>query len=311
MCSSDLLHGPTALVSRAIIVAASVKEARISTELSGALIGLGGAVIGAVVALGTTIWSSRQNQVSQSADEFRDVVQKLVDLRIEWFSIQRTYADDPALDPEARRAAAWARDTVYGALNNKRQLHKATAARIMSKAADQLTPDDYVTLGFEYQADAELRNALDCYQRALARTDPARPMQHVNVLRSLGGLLLLPGTPLHNRSEAEGYLRDAISLTNGQTDDSSRYATGWSYEMLGLGLKSNRYPEWRAALQTAIENYEAMSPANALRQQAIDRVRFYQADGTPGFVPPSTKPPPLGPNEVAAGATRASSMDGG
>ncbi|MDX6676879.1 MAG: hypothetical protein QOE31_931 [Solirubrobacteraceae bacterium] len=257
-----------------------------SRELMGALIGLGGAIFGVLGAGVISIWTVRQSQATASADEFRDVLQSLVDLRIQTNTVFREHSDDAAT-----------REFLSGALNVKRQLHKATAARILDRAAGELTANDLATLGFEYQNDSEFGQAMACYERALERTGESR-LERVNVLRSLGGLLLLP-TPLHDRTTGEGYFREAIGLTNGQPDDYSRYTTGYTYEMLGMGLLMHRYPEGRAALDAARENYEAMAPANFLRQAALASLDLRRGQAGLAVPLPPAKPPP-NPTDAAA-----------
>jgi hypothetical protein len=258
----------------------------VTSELTGALIGLGGALFGALLAGGISMRNLRQTQRAASADEFRNVVQQLVDLRIQVNSVFREYANDTQT-----------REFVSSALNVKRQLHKATAARILKRAAGELAANDFAALGYEYQSDSEFGDALRCYQRALERTADSQ-LERVNVLRSLGALLLQP-TTLHDRRAGEAYFREAIELTNGQTDDYSRYTTGYTYEMLAIGLLVNRYPEWRVALATAGEHYEAMTSENPLRQAAIDSLNMRRATAVPATLPPATKPLP-NPADAAA-----------
>jgi tetratricopeptide (TPR) repeat protein len=257
-----------------------------SNELIGAIIGLGGALFGALVAGGISLRNFRQSQRRESAAAFREVLQKLVDLRIQVNSTFREYADD-----------AGTREFLSGALNVKRQLYKATAAGILVRASDELAANDYVTLGYEYQNDSEFENARSCYLAALEKTGDSR-LDRVNVLRNLGALLLQP-TTLHDRSTAEGYFREAVELSNGQPDDYSRYTTGYTYEMLGIGLLANRYPEWRPAIQAARENYEAMTPTNSLRQAALDSLDLRQGSAGLAFAIPPTKSPPS-PADAAA-----------
>jgi tetratricopeptide (TPR) repeat protein len=257
-----------------------------SGELTGALIGLGGAVFGAVLGFAASLWSSRECRIAESTDAFRAAVQSLVDLRITGIGFMREYADDVR-----------ARDYVNSAINNKRQLHKATAARIMSRVSSQLTADDYITLGSEYEADSEFENALDCYREALRKTADSQRVQRVTVLRSLGGLLLQP-TRLQDRTKGETYFRDAIELTNGQTDDYSRYTTAYTYETLGMALLQNRFPEWRQMIDTAREYYEAMAPENELRQDSINNLNARLGTG-PALPPPPTNLP-RSPAEIAA-----------
>lgn len=250
-----------------------------SKELIGALIGLGGAIFGALVAGAIAIWTFRQSRRTQTADEFRDVLQSLVDLRIRTYEDELRWAQD-----------AGPREFLSGALNVKRQLYKATAARMLNRASSELTANDFATLGYEYQSDSEFRDALRCYEEALARAVEST-IERVSVLRNLGGLLLQP-TTLHNRARGEGYFREAISLTNGQTDDYSRYTTGYTYEMLGMGLLANRYPDWREAIETARENYEAISPTNPLRQYALDGLELRKSQSGVAVAVPPDKPPP-------------------
>jgi tetratricopeptide (TPR) repeat protein len=251
----------------------------VSKELAGALIGLGGAVFGALAAGAVSIWSFRQSRRASMADEFRDVLQKLVDLRIKSNDTFRAHADDAAT-----------REFLSSALNAKRQLYKATAARILDGASAELAANDYATLGYEYQNDSEFEAALECYLEALARTRTSESrLERVNVLRSLGMLLLLP-TALHDRARGERYLREAIELTSGQSDDYSRYTTGYTYDMLAMGLLAGRYPDWKDAADAARQNYEAMSPNNPLRQAALDSLNLRQAQTTAPVLAP--KPPP-------------------
>jgi hypothetical protein len=258
----------------------------VSSELTGAVIGLGGALFGALLAGGISLRNFRHTERATSADEFRNVLQQLVDLRIQLNDIFREYAND-----------AQTREFVSSALNTKRQLYKATAARILDRAAGDLAANDFATLGFEYQNDSEFGNALKCYRRALEITGDSQ-LERVNVLRNIGALLLQP-TTLHDRRAGEAYFREAIDLTNGQTDDYSRYTTGYTYEMLAMGLLVNRYPEWREALASAREHYEAMTLTNPLRQAAIDSLNIRQGTEALATVPPATTPPPS-PADAAA-----------
>jgi hypothetical protein len=258
-----------------------------SEQLVGTLIGLGGALVGVVAGAAISIWTHRQSQTQEIADNFREVIEKLVDARIAGANIYREYSADIAT-----------LEALSAAVNAKRQLYKSTANRMMERASEELTAIDYVTLGYEYEVDAEFEKAEECYLAALTLPEKST-LEKVNMLRNLGRLYLSP-TALHNRDRGEQYFRDAIALTNGQADDYSRYLTGFTQEMLSMALLASRYPEWDASSESAQENYEAMSAGNVLRQAAIDSraLRLKQvALGVP--VPPSTTPP-RSPDVVAA-----------
>jgi tetratricopeptide (TPR) repeat protein len=213
------------------------------------------------------------------AEDFRDVLEKLVNARIEGANVVKEHAGDKQL-----------RETLGSAVNAKRQLYKSTANRMLSRASDELTANDYVALGYEYQLDSEFDKAKECYLNALDKPQTSR-LERVNVLRSLGALYLT-STVLHDRGKGEGYFRDAVQLTNGLTDDYSRYTTGYTHEVLGMALMSNRYPEWRASIESARESYEAMSPSNILRQFALDSLELrLQQTGYGVPIPPALTPP--------------------
>ena len=248
-----------------------------SSELIGALIGLGGAVFGAGAAGAISLWTFSKSQTAETADEFRAVLQHLIDLRMQWADVSERYRQDPAT-----------MEFLSGALNGKRQLYKSTATRMLARASTELTANDYSTLGYEYQADSEFASARRCYELALGKVGESL-IERVVVLRSLGGLLLLP-TTLLDRSTGEGYLREAVALTNGLTDDNSRFTTGYTYELLGMALWTNRYPEWKLAIAAARENYEAMSLTNPQRASALENLRRRQDGVVAPMLPPKASP---------------------
>ena len=140
------------------------------------------------------------------------------------------------------------------------------------------------------RSGAEFEPAQQCYLAALKLRGKSR-LEEVNVRRHLGALYLSP-TVLHDRERGERYFREAIGLTSGQTDDYSRYSTGYTEEMLSMSLLANRYPGSEAAIQAARASYEAMDSRNVLRQAAIDSLNLrLQPTGQVIPVPPSTTPP--------------------
>src|SRR5450755_3549654 len=145
-----------------------------SKELIGALIGLGGAILGALLGGAVSVYTLRQTQESETADEFRNVLEKIIDVRIKWNDAMRQYAKDPK-----------ALESIGQALNAKRQLYKSTATRILDRADHELTANDYATLAYEYASDSEYSSALRYYERAVKRTGEGK-MERIAVLRSFG-----------------------------------------------------------------------------------------------------------------------------
>lgn len=250
-----------------------------SEQLVGALIGLGGAVFGVLVAAGVSLWTHTRSVTRETAEDFHDVLEKLLDTRIQTIKVVEEHSTNVAR-----------REALGAALNAKRQLYMSTANRILRRASDELTANDYLALGFEYQQDSEFETAEKWYLTALQLPEQSN-MERVAIQRSLGGLYLSQ-TVLHDRVRGEKYFRDALELTNGQTDDNSRYTTGYTHEFLGMALMANRYPEWKGSIDSARENYEAMSPANVVRQWAIDSLNLrLQQTGHGVPVPPPQSPP--------------------
>jgi len=250
-----------------------------SEQLVGALIGLGGAFVGVLATAVIARWTHRELQTQETADTFREMIEKLVDARIVSTNVFSENSRDVAR-----------REFLSAAVNAKRQLYKSTAHRMLARASKELTANDYLALGYEYQQDAEFEPAQQCYLAALKLRGKSR-LEEVNVRRHLGALYLSP-TVLHDRERGERYFREAIGLTSGQTDDYSRYSTGYTEEMLSMSLLANRYPGSEAAIQAARASYEAMDSRNVLRQAAIDSLNLrLQPTGQVIPVPPSTTPP--------------------
>lgn len=255
-----------------------------SEQLAGALIGLGGAIFGVLVSGAISLWMQRQSTTSETAEDFRAVVEKLVDARMQLFGVMRQYAQDTA-----------GRETLSYAINAKRQLYKSTAARMLERAKDELTANDYATLGQEYQQDSEFESALACFKRALEHVGDS-VLEHVNALRSLGWAYLAPST-LHDRAEGERCYRKAAELLDrGEDDDYNRYQLGLTHENWGFGL-AGRYPDWHEHVDLAREHYESMSTANPLRGYALESLDMHlaqQQGAQPVAIPPARQPPPLG-----------------
>jgi tetratricopeptide (TPR) repeat protein len=258
----------------------------VSEQLAGALIGLGGALFGVLVSGAISLWLQRASVRSDSAEDFREVLEKLVDARIQLFGVMQQHAHD-----------TYGRETLSFAINAKRQLYKSTAARMLKTAKDELTANDCATLGQEYQSDSEFENALMCYEAALDHVGGS-VLEHVNALRSLGGFYLAPST-LHDRAQGEDRYRQAVALLDcGDDDDYNRYQLGLTHESWGLGLAA-RYPGWQEHVDRAREYYESMSVANPLRGYALESLELHLAQRTaqaaPIAPPPQQQQPPATP----------------
>jgi len=258
----------------------------VSEQLVGALIGLGGALFGVLVSGAISLWLQRQSTRSDSAEDFREVLEKLVDARIQLFGVMQQHAHD-----------TYGRETLSFAINAKRQLYKSTAARMLESAKDELTANDCATLGQEYQSDSEFENALMCFKAALDHVGGS-VLEHANALRSLGGFYLAPST-LHDRAQGEDCYRQAVTLLDrGDDDDYNRYQLGLTHENWGLGL-APRYPGWQEHVDRAREYYESMSAANPLRGYALESLDLHLTQrGTQAAAIPPQPPTPPSPDMI-------------
>ena len=239
---------------------------RMSQEIVGALIGLIGGLIGLVGGSVITLWVHSSQEKRETAINFREVLEKLIMMRMESARIWAEFQDPNLIHTKEMLSAA---------LNARRLLLKSTAAQMVERINDGLLADDYLTLGAEHQIDSDYLNALGYFQKALSVKNSSLTSQ-INAHRSIGSLYL-SAPPLRNLEQAEHHWQKALSLSANRQDDYSKYTTGYTLEQWGWNLMGANFPGGEDKIEKATETYKSMSfQAGPLRDSAIAALKQRQ-----------------------------------
>lgn len=250
------------------------------------LIGLMGALIGAVVS-GLFGWLlHRSQQASAAREELRGTISTLVDLREEFNRRMR----DAATPVE--------REMIASSLNNKRQIYLQAAEDLVAKVGTA-TQAEYAVLGGEFAADSDFRRAEQYFVAAAGAAESE--LARVSALRWLGMFYFGEG-PMRNPEKARGYFRQGAELVRSPGDSYSWYVKGLTYEAWGMWeLMCGNRPEGERRIGEARGCYEAMAPAHPLRQPALESMHA-RVDAALGFAPPG-RPTMVVPGIVTGAGT--------
>lgn len=268
-----------------------------SEEIVGALIGLGGALVGLAGGAAVTWRTHLSSEMRETASGFRDVLDKLITVRIETSRMLQELQAPQDLPT---------REAIGSALTARRLLLKATAAQALKNISSGITISDYLMLAYEHQIDSDFQQARTYYEQALSVVG-GDDMATITVRRSLGGLYLAP-TEFRDPDKAECHFEAALSLSRERTDAYSVYTTGYTLEVWGFALQHANGQGGEALLQRAEVKYRSMPSANPLRQQALDGLDHRRALVRSGRQP---TPPPTDVDGVPrrAGAVSSQSSD--
>jgi hypothetical protein len=240
--------------------------------------GLGGAVLGAVVA-GVFAWLlHRSERLASDKADLRRALSKLIDYQDEVLLRVGSIKD------ESERAAAGR------SLATKRMIEIENAAALAKRIGDDITTAECVTLATEYSRDADFATAEKYYKRgvAVAQTKVAK----VYALRSLA-ISYFVSTPLQSFEKGRKYFTEAVGVLAEPRDDYSKYNHGYTFEVWAIQEMSSGFRS--AALEkfdSARKYYENMAADYSLREPALNSLaagrRALEQSGTVP-TPPAAK----------------------
>lgn len=243
--------------------------------------GLGGALLGAVIA-GVFAWLlHRSEQVSANKLELRSTISKLIDYRDELSGRIMQIAD---LQP---------REAATRSLLSKRMIEMENAAALMQRIGEQISSAEYLTLANKYMLDSDFTAAQKYYERGLgaARSD----LTKVYALRSIATYYFSP-EPQQNINKGRGYFEKAAEVLSAPKDDYSRYSQGYTYECWGSYEMVSGFRKLADdKFDQAKGYYQSMASTYPLRQQALDSmgVHISALAGEDSAAPPSPVKSPV------------------
>ena len=191
--------------------------------------GLGGAVLGAVVA-GVFAWLlHRSEQLVADKAELRRTVSKLIDYQEELGGRIMEISDSRAREAATR------------SIGTKRMIEMETAAALAKRIGDEITTAEYLTLAGEWYRDTDFKTAEKYYLLGVsaARTTVAK----VFALRSLAIFYFSPG-PLQNFDKGRAQFGKAVQVLSEPTDEYSNTITVIPLK-LGHPKRSQVVLQWR------------------------------------------------------------------
>jgi hypothetical protein len=234
----------------------------------------------------------RQDVARGRANEIRDVMIKLIELRESFAALSRA---DPIMF-----------ESLSTAINQKRGQYLAKARSLARQAKRSMSFNDYLTLAEEVQNDAEYRLALEYYERARRKARSGGALQQAIILRYLAAYYCLP-SPDRDVAQADRLFAESIAKTAGKADGYMLYTTGLTYVLWAGQLAAQQRP-FADELAEAQRLYRQSAETHPIGSQALlalearERAGYFgpaaqaavvSAGFTDVSAPPHNSPPPM------------------
>ena len=186
-------------------------------------------------------WRTHQQDSERDrANDLREALLKLVDLRKEAMSLSRK-------DPNFKN--------VSSTLNEKRGILLAIAETLASRAGGSLSAEDWITLGSESMAALNYTLAGKSFTNAVALASPDDPYPRAVALRELGQYYAATDMTDDGLRNADTQFRQAVDVMQAATDPFGQLQTGYTYEVWALSTARGEIDQDKIA--KAFEFYRA------------------------------------------------------
>jgi tetratricopeptide (TPR) repeat protein len=217
--------------------------------------GLGGALIGAILAGLFAWWLHRAEQLGVLKQELRGTITSLVDLR-EKFQTQVVVIESPEL-----------RELASGILNTKRIIYIEAAEVIANQIGRHVSSSEYNVLASELMFDSNFAQAEKYFLKAL---DACRStLAQITALRALAAFYFGQG-PHQDIVKGRKYYQQAVDRLKAPADPYSVFTLGYTYETWGLSeLSVGCDEEGKRQVEHARKYYLVLPLNYFLREQAL------------------------------------------
>ena len=188
-------------------------------------------------------WRTHQQDSERDrANDLREALLKLVDLRREAISLQR---EDPNFE------------IVSSTLNEKRAILLAIAETLASRAGGSVSAEDWITLGNESMAALNHTLAGKSFTQAVAMASPDDLYTRAVALRELGQYYAATDMTDVGLENADKWFGEAVDAIKGATDPFGQLQTGYTYEVWALATAPRRGELDQDKIAKAFECYRA------------------------------------------------------